>query len=131
MTLPRGEPVDAVATVLVAQDDAESERDLRSSLEAAGYRVISAKDGAAALRLLIAHRVDLVLCEASFLRHHEGSLQHLSARQAGTSAREARAGRVVLTHLWPTVDPAKIQAEGADAFGAPVELAAIDKEYSL
>src|SRR5947208_3362436 len=64
MTLPRGEPVDAVATVLVAQDDAESERDLRSSLEAAGYRVISAKDGAAALRLLIAHRVDLVLCEA-------------------------------------------------------------------
>jgi ribonuclease BN (tRNA processing enzyme) len=76
-------------------------------------------------------RLDLVLCEASFLRHDEGTLQHLSARQAGTSAREARADRLVLTHLWPTVDPAKIQAEGADAFGAPVELAAIDKEYTL
>ena len=75
--------------------------------------------------------LDLALCEASFLREDEGGLQHLSARQAGTSAREARVDRLVLTHLWPTVDPAKIQAEGADAFGAPVELAAIDKEYSL
>jgi ribonuclease BN (tRNA processing enzyme) len=75
--------------------------------------------------------LDLALCEASFLREDEGRLQHLSARQAGTSAREARADRLVLTHLWPTVDPAKIQAEGADAFGAPVELAAIDKEYSV
>jgi len=75
--------------------------------------------------------LDLLLCEASFLRDREGSLQHLSARQAGTSAREARADRLVLTHLWPTVDPAQIQAEGTDAFGAPVELAAIDKEFDL
>jgi len=65
MTSAAGEPADdTAATVLVAQDDAESERDLRSSLEAAGYRVMSAKDGAAALRLLIAHPVDIVLCEA-------------------------------------------------------------------
>src|SRR5205823_14491586 len=65
MTSAAGEPADDIAaTVLVAQDDTESERDLRSSLEMAGYRVISANDGAAALRLLIAHPVDLVLCEA-------------------------------------------------------------------
>ena len=55
---------DTGGTVLVAQDDSASERDLRSSLEADGYRVISAKDGAAALRLLTAQPVDLVLCEA-------------------------------------------------------------------
>src|SRR5437667_2451805 len=65
MTSAAGEPPDdTAATVLVAQGDNESERDLRSNLEAAGYRVISAKDGAAALRLLIARPVDLVLCEA-------------------------------------------------------------------
>jgi ribonuclease BN (tRNA processing enzyme) len=75
--------------------------------------------------------LDLVLCEATFLRRDEGHLQHLSARQAGTSAREARAKQLVLTHIWPTVDPAQIQAEGAEAFGAPVELAATDKEYSV
>jgi len=75
--------------------------------------------------------VDLALCEASFLRDHEGKAKHLSARQAGTSGREARVGRLVLTHIWPSIDPALIQAEGADAFGAAVELATTDKEYVL
>jgi putative two-component system response regulator len=66
MTSSRGEPADdATATVLVAEDDAESERDLRLHLEAAGYRVLSARDGAAALRLLSAHPADLVLCQAA------------------------------------------------------------------
>jgi putative two-component system response regulator len=62
----RSEPVDdPTATVLIAEDDADGERDLRNHLEAAGNRVISAKDGAAALRMLSAHPVDLVLCQAA------------------------------------------------------------------
>jgi putative two-component system response regulator len=66
MTSPRSEPADeTTATVLVAEDDAEGERDLRLHLEAAGYRVLSARDGAAALRLLSAHPADLVLCQAA------------------------------------------------------------------
>jgi putative two-component system response regulator len=56
---------DTGATVLVAEDDPESERDLRTHLEAAGYRVMSARDGAVALRLLSAHPVALVLCEVA------------------------------------------------------------------
>jgi putative two-component system response regulator len=56
---------DAAATVLVAQDDADSERELRIHLEAAGHRVITARDGAAALRMLSAQPVDMVLCEAA------------------------------------------------------------------
>jgi putative two-component system response regulator len=60
------EPVDDIAaTVLVAEDDADGERELRLDLEAAGHRVISAKDGAAALRMLSAQPVDLVLCVAA------------------------------------------------------------------
>ena len=65
MTSSQGEPADdTVATVLVAADDAENERELRTGLEVAGHCVVSAKDGAAALRQLSAHPVDLVLCEA-------------------------------------------------------------------
>jgi ribonuclease BN (tRNA processing enzyme) len=68
--------------------------------------------------------LDLALCEATFLSDREGSLPHLSARQAGTSAREAGVGRLVLTHLWPRTDRAAARAEGAAAFGGDVEVAA-------
>ena len=53
-----------MATVLVADDEDTSQRELRTLLERGGYRVITAGDGAAALRNLAAHECDLVLCEA-------------------------------------------------------------------
>ena len=51
-------------TVLVADDEEASQRELRTLLERGGYRVITAGDGAAALRTLAAHGCELVLCEA-------------------------------------------------------------------
>ena len=65
------------------------------------------------------------------MRHIRRSPIHLSAKQAGTFARDARAQRLVLTHLWPTVDRARAEAEGADAFGAAVTLAAAHDHYTL
>src|SRR5438876_5193660 len=53
-----------MATVLVADDEDTSQRELRTLLERGGYRVITAGDGAAALSNLAAHECDLVLCEA-------------------------------------------------------------------
>lgn len=67
---------------------------------------------------------DLVLSEATFQRDREGSRLHLSARQAGAAARDARARRLVLTHIWPGLDPAASVVEGSDAFGEEVTLAA-------
>ena len=67
--------------------------------------------------------LDLALCEATYLSDDEGRAQHISARQAGTSGREAGVGRLVLTHQQPGTDPDAIVAEGSAAFGAPVELA--------
>jgi putative two-component system response regulator len=55
---------DSLSTVLVADDGEASQRELRTSLERGGYRVIMADDGAAALRTLAAHDCQLVLCEA-------------------------------------------------------------------
>jgi ribonuclease BN (tRNA processing enzyme) len=75
--------------------------------------------------------IDLALCEATFLQDREGSVQHLSARQAGRTARAAGAGRLVLTHVWPTIDLEASRAEGEAAFGGPVEMAAIDAVYEL
>jgi len=56
---------DARATVLVVDDDATSQREVRGHLEAAGHRVVGAHDGAAAFRQLSAQPVDLVLCEVT------------------------------------------------------------------
>ena len=70
---------------------------------------------------------DLVLSEASF--QGDGGPTgaetiHLSARQAGAAARAAGARRLMLTHLWPGLDPNASVVEGSEAFGQEVTLAA-------
>jgi len=68
---------------------------------------------------------DLVLSEATYLS--DGSkpdYPHLTAAEAGNAAREAGAHRLVLTHLWPGVDRRMAVAEGSEAFGEAVILAA-------
>jgi len=68
--------------------------------------------------------IDLALCEATHLRDGEGhGVLHLSARQAGELARRAGVKRLVITHLWPEVDPEVAIREASVAFGGPVEVA--------
>jgi ribonuclease BN (tRNA processing enzyme) len=75
--------------------------------------------------------LDLALCEATFLCDQEGVAQHLSARQAGASARAAGAARLLLTHIWPTVDPERSRSEAADAYGDPVQTAVTNERYEV
>lgn len=75
--------------------------------------------------------LDLALCEATIPISEEGTLQHLSARQAGATARAAGARHLVLTHLWPTLDREVSRADGAEAFGAPVEVASTGARYHV
>jgi ribonuclease BN (tRNA processing enzyme) len=73
--------------------------------------------------------VDLMVCEASLEPEYEGHVQHLSARQAGKLARTLDAGRLVVTHVVPGVDPDAQLDMAGQAFGGPVELAAEDRSY--
>ena len=75
--------------------------------------------------------LDLALCEATLSIEEEDTMKHLSARQAGAMARAAGAGRLVLTHLWPTLDPEKARRHGSEAFGAPVEVASTGARYEV
>jgi ribonuclease BN (tRNA processing enzyme) len=63
------------------------------------------------------------LCEATYTQDLEGSLLHLSGRQAGSMARAAGVRRLILTHRWPTVAADEVRREAALAFGRPVEQA--------
>jgi ribonuclease BN (tRNA processing enzyme) len=67
--------------------------------------------------------VDVLLCEASLRQDHEDQVQHLSARQAGTLARTVGAGRLVLTHIVPGVDPDTQRADAEAAYGGDVTIA--------
>jgi ribonuclease BN (tRNA processing enzyme) len=67
---------------------------------------------------------DLVLSEATYLHDDIRTKLHMSARQAGELAREAQARRLMITHLWPTIDPLASVEEASEAFGHEVTLAA-------
>jgi ribonuclease BN (tRNA processing enzyme) len=75
--------------------------------------------------------LDLALCEATYTKEQEGTAQHMSGRQAGETARAARARRLVVTHRWPTVSSAAVRAEATAAFGGPVAQAAVGRGFSL
>jgi ribonuclease BN (tRNA processing enzyme) len=75
--------------------------------------------------------LDLVLCEASYTAQQEGTLGHMSGRQAGEQGRRARVRRLVLTHRWPTVDAEAVALEAEAAFGGRVEQAELGKEFVL
>ncbi len=75
--------------------------------------------------------LDLGLCEATFTKDNEGVAHHMSARQAGAMAREARVKRLVLTHRWPTVGARAVAEEGVGGFGGDVTLAEVGAEYRV
>ena len=79
----------------------------------------------------LGRRLDLALCEATYLADSEGMGHHMSARQAGASAKDAGAARLVLTHLQPGLDAGAAQAEASAAFGGPVDVALPHQVYEV
>jgi ribonuclease BN (tRNA processing enzyme) len=76
--------------------------------------------------------VDLALVEATYGTDAEAEgIKHLSAGQAGSMARAARARRCVLTHFWPDSDMAVHARHGEAAYGAPVTIASPNERYDL
>lgn len=73
--------------------------------------------------------IGTVLCEASYTRDREGEGRHLSGRQAATMAADAGAGRLVVTHRWPTVSAEALADEADAAFGRPVHQAGAGRVF--
>jgi ribonuclease BN (tRNA processing enzyme) len=72
----------------------------------------------------LARDADLLLCEASFVHGEDNpSDLHLTGREAGELARDAGAGRLVVTHVPPWNDPQVAIAEAASVFDGEIDLA--------
>lgn len=71
----------------------------------------------------LAKGVDVLLSEATYQGDEKIFLQHLTAREAARIAADADVGRLVLTHLTPTLDPVRSINEAADVFSGEILLA--------
>jgi ribonuclease BN (tRNA processing enzyme) len=105
---------------------------LAARVEVAGRALgYSADTGAAWALSQLGPGIQLALVEACLSLDLEGAMQHLSARQAGATAADAAAERLVITHLAPTIDRQLAQQEAAAAFGRPVDVAEIGKTWAI
>ncbi len=70
-----------------------------------------------------ARGVDLLLAEATLPEPFAGASPHMTSAEAGSLAREAGVGKLVLVHVWPTNDRVSMARVASDAFGGPVTVA--------
>jgi ribonuclease BN (tRNA processing enzyme) len=75
--------------------------------------------------------LDVALVEASLTPDKEGSVQHLSGRQAGRTAAKAGAKRLLLTHVQPGMDPDRQVADARAEFAGPVEAVEMNVTYEI
>jgi ribonuclease BN (tRNA processing enzyme) len=71
----------------------------------------------------LAREADLFLTEATWQDRDDLLPFHLSARQAAEHAREAGVGRLILTHIWPTLDREVSRSQAAEEFRGSLDVA--------
>ena len=99
---------------------------------AAGTLTYSADTGPRADLAGFASGSDLLLCEACYQDGAMGAPVHLSARQAGETARRAGARELALTHVWPTLDPrVSVEEARAAAGDLPVRWASCGEIFEI
>lgn len=74
---------------------------------------------------------DVALCEATLRADQAGTAPHLSTTEAGRSARDAGASRLIITHLPPFADAGASRSEASDAFGSAVEVATTHARFEI
>ncbi|NIA25546.1 MAG: MBL fold metallo-hydrolase [Gammaproteobacteria bacterium] len=93
----------------------------------AGGRVLvySSDTGPAGDWARLAERADLFVCEATYQGATEDKpwSQHLTASEAGEIARSQVVDKLMITHVWPFLDPGRSVTESETTFGKPVGLA--------
>ena len=99
---------------------------LAARITAAGRSLVFTADTGPHWRVdELAAGCDLLLAEASLQepRGPKSPVFHMTGREAGEMADRAGAGRLMLTHIPPHLDPERTMLEAEEAFGGEVTLA--------
>ena len=99
---------------------------LASRVEADGRVLTYTADSGASPSLVHAARdADLLLADATWLERERPlpSGVHMTGLEAGQLATAAAVKRLVITHVYPSTDPAETLAEAAMAFSGPIDAA--------
>ncbi len=94
----------------------------RADLGARGSVVYSGDSGEVDALAELARDTDLFVCECSF-PEREAIPSHLTPRGAGRLAQRARCRTLLLTHFYPSMQPARAAIEAGEVFDGAVELA--------
>jgi ribonuclease BN (tRNA processing enzyme) len=94
--------------------------------------VYSGDSGPSPALVELARDADLFLCEASFVDGGDNPPDlHLTGREAGLLASQAGVSRLLLTHVPPWHDQARVLAEAGPEFSGPIELAEAGAVYTV
>lgn len=102
-------------------------------VEGSGYLVYSGDTAPAQELTALAKEAGIFLCEASGLDQDAEQIghMHMTARQAGETARQAGVKELIITHFFPEYDLAELRVQAAAGYGGPVELATEGDTYFL
>lgn len=79
----------------------------------------------------LARDADLLLAEATWQDRDDLLPFHMSSRQAAIHARESGVDRLVLTHVWPTLDKEVSKAQASEEYDGPIDAAVEDASFEV
>lgn len=80
----------------------------------------------------LASGADAFICEATLQEAHAGApVDHLTAKQAATVAKEAGVKKLFLTHIWPGYDKMVSLKEAKEVFDGEIILLGENEDYEI
>jgi len=80
---------------------------------------------------VLARDADLLLAEATWQDRDDLLPFHMSSRQAAMHAHESGVGKLVLTHIWPSLDHEKSKAQAAEEYDGPIDAAVEGMRFEI
>ena len=123
-TMAAGAPIEVEGITLTPHAVDHEGPTFAFMIEAGGAKLGYTADSRAGAAVLDAVRgCDVLLADCTLPDTHAGTAAHMTAAECGSLARDAGAGMLILTHLWPEADHDQMRRTAASVFSGQVHLA--------